>query len=352
MKFLLLCGLLTGFCVTALTQQAGKTDTIVFTKFPKEQALGFETVFPLKQDFVRRIFLTDSSLITWSLNEDRGFFFRPFSLNGKPRPEGYIRSGGGTGKIAAPLSGGYHKGHFWLFDIAANKLVTAQPQKTGSGRDTVILKEYAIPDFYYSMALTDSQQVLGSGLYDAKYKLARISLQTGKTLSTYGSFNNPPADIPFNSWKESFQSFLFTHPDKEVAVLACRYADQVEFINQFTGNSRILKGPENHAPQYNPFYSAGRDMIERTADTRFAFVNGATTARYVYLLYSGNYEVEGAGNQNSAAKAIYVYDWNGNPVKKLTCNSTLSSIAVTADDQMLYAYDIGKEQIVRAIIGQ
>lgn len=350
MKQFLFCGLLSLFYLSSSSQRSGQTDTFLFTKFPAEKSLHFETAFPVKKDFVRKVFLTDTSVITWSVNEDRSFFFRPYSLNGQRKPGGYIRSGRGEGKIASPLSGGRYKDTYWLFDISANKVVTARTQSNIAGRDTVILEEYSTPDFYYSTALTDSLQLLGAGVYDATFKLARIDLQTGQTIRIYGSFDNPPADIPFNSWKESFQSVLYTRSGKDVAVLACRYTDQVEFINMITGNSRIIKGPENHPPQYSPLFSGDRDVIERTAETRFAFSDGAVTDKYIYLIYSGNHEVEGAGNLNGTGKMIYVYDWQGMPVRKLIVNKAVSCITVTADDSMLYAYDPETEAIVKTKI--
>jgi TolB-like 6-blade propeller-like len=352
MKMLLSAVLFTFSMLSSPAQSVILTDTTIFQKFPDEKAISFETLFPIQNDFVRRIFLTDTSIVIWSLNADKGFYFRNYSMTGKLSPTGYIKAGTGFGKVAGALSGGNYKGTYWLHDVSMKKLVTATPTKNPAGSDTVLLQEYAMPDFYFSTALINNQQLLGSGSYDAKYRLVKINLQTGLSFRKYGAFANAPEDVPSNSWKQSFESFIFTNPDGTKAALACRYTDQVEFIDLATQQCRTVKGPENYPATFNTINANGRDMLERTTETRFAFTSGTASDKYIYLLYSGNHEVEGAGNMNSAGNLIYVYDWEGRPVRKYTTSKFISSIAVTPDDSLLYAYDTDTKDIVKTKISK
>lgn len=326
------------------------SDTSIFQKFPEEKAIRFEAVFPVQKDFVRKIFLTDSSMVIWGLNADRGFYFRHYSVTGKMSSTGYIKAGTGFGKVAGALSGGNYKGTYWLHDVSMKKLVTATPAKNAAGADTVLLQEYPIPDFYFATALIDDQQLLASGSFDAKYRLVKINLQTGLSFRKYGAFADPPADIPAAAWKQSYESFLFTNPAVTKVALACRYTDQVDFIDLAAQQCRTVRGPENYPAAFNTMNVGGKDIFERTEDTRFAFTGGAASDKFIYLLYSGNHEVEGAGNLNSTGKTIYVYDWEGRPVRKYTTSSSISCIAVTPDDSLLYAYDSETENIVKTKI--
>jgi len=337
--------------VCSKAQTSPRTDTIVFSSFPKEQKLSFEPVFTVKNDYIRKIYLLDSSIMTWSVNEDREFFFRRYAMTGQRLPGGYIKAGRGYGAVGAPLSGGIHEHTFWLHDISSEKLVTANYGKTKTGFDTVLIKEYQLPEFYYSVELTGGEKMLGSGIYDSRYKLEEVDLEKGKTVRTFGSWTNAPADIQFNSWKSAYEAFLFIQPGGEKAVLACRYADQLEVFDLASHTSRVIKGPENYLPDVNPFYAGGKDLIERTADTRFAFVSGVTTKDFIYLLYSGNVEVEGAGNNNNRGKYIYMYDWEGRPVKKLILDRQINCFIV-AGDNMIYAYDHTGEAVVKKMISQ
>jgi len=326
------------------------TDTTIFQKFPDEKAISFEPVFPIQNDFVRRIFLTDTSIVIWSLNTDKGFYFRNYSMTGKLSSAGYIKAGTGFGKVAGALSGGCYKGTYWLHDVSMKKIVVATPSKNSAGADTVLLQEYAMPDFYFSTALIDNQQLLASGSYDAKYRLVKINLQNGLSFRKYGTYSDPPENVPSNSWKQSYESFIFTNPGGTKAALACRYTDQVEFIDLATQQCSIVKGPENYPETFNTINANGRDMLERTAETRFAFTNGTASDNFIYLLYSGNHEVEGAGNLNSTGKIIYVYDWEGRPVRKYTTSIFISCIAVTPDDSLLYGYDSDTKKVVKTKI--
>lgn len=326
--------------------QAPAADTTIFSRFPAETNLQPATVFPLKNDFVRGIYLKDNSIITWSINKDQGYFFRPYNLQGQPLNKGYIGFGSGQYEASGAISGGIHRGMYWLYDIAASKIVMASPQ-TGSS-DAVTFKEYDMPEFYYSASFLDSLQLIASGRDDMEEKLHRIQLPSLKIISAYGSYSNPPGKTPVSTWRESFTAFIFNHPDLSIAAMACRYTDQVDFIDLKTGKSRVVKGPENYPAMFGSMYAGGRDRLERTEDTRFAFVSGATTKNYLYLLYSGNHEVDGAGNLNSTGKKVYVYDWQGNPVRILRFPNFISSIGVNDDDSELYAFDTDREMIVRA----
>lgn len=336
-----------GVSMGTFSQSPG-SDTIIFSRFPAETNLQPETVFPLKNEYVRKIYVEDNTITTWSINKEQGYFFRPYNLQGQPLNNGYIRFGFGQYEASGAISGGCHRGTYWLHDVASRKIILASPQKGST--DAVTLKEYDIPEFYYSVSLLDSLQIIGTGRYDAPEKLHRIQLPAFNILTAYGTFTTPPDRTPVNTWRESFISFIFNHPDLPMAALACRFTDQVDFIDLKTGKSRVVKGPENYPAMFGSMHTMGKDVLERTEDTRFAFVNGTATKKYVYLLYSGNHEVDGAGNLNSTGKKVYVYDWQGKPVRVLHFPNFISCIAVNDNDSILYAFDTDREQIVRATL--
>src|SRR5690606_2836991 len=79
-----------------------------------------------------------------------------------------------------------------------------------------------------------------------------------------------------------------------------------------------------------------RSVMERTEKTRFAFVTGSVTNKYIYLLYSGKLNL--VVNPNFG-RIIYVYDWDGNPIKEIVLDRDIMSLTVSEDDKTLYAYD-------------
>ena len=344
--------LLAGVCcllaLQGITQGKPRTDSILFRQFSGETSVQFENLFTVKEIFIRRLYLADWGFVCWGANEDRGYHLRTYSKTGTLLPGGFIPFGRGPGKASATLSGGLYQGLYWVHDILDERIVTERKLKKENGIDSLVQRDFLLQEQYYSVAFLNNKEILGAGIYDAKYKVARIDLASGSTNKTYGEFGEPPAGIPFNSWTDAYQSFLYANPGGTVAAIACRFADQVEFIDLATGHCRRLMGPEHFLPQYNPIYAGGRDMMERTADCRFAFVSGAVTDKYLYLVYSGELEVEGAGNLNSTGRKIYVYDWEGNPVRKITLPAAVSTIAISPDDSYLYAVNPATQAIVKA----
>ncbi|SKA10040.1 BF3164 family lipoprotein [Sediminibacterium ginsengisoli] len=314
-------------------------DSLLFSAFPKEETVHFEEFMPFKKGQARKLFLDGSTLYIWANDSDEGYFFYACNLNDKNQTGRYFTQGNGRGQLFSPFSGGIHNGMMWLHDLNLDKIVTIQPSK-----ESDVVNEYKIPRFYYSLQLTDSFLLWGSGADHSQQKLQQIDMRTGQELKELGTFSNAPAGIPFYSWKNAYESFLFTRPSGGKAALAARLTDLVEVFDLENGRSRQVKGPENYPPAFRPIQSFGKDLAERISQTRFAFVNGAVTDRYIYLLYSGNNHESRYLDQGMY---IFVYDWQGNPVKRLTCDRYIKCFTVSDDDSSIYAFDVSRKAIVK-----
>ena len=87
--------------------------------------------------------------------------------------------------------------------------------------------------------------------------------------------------------------------------------------------------------------------MKRTEKTRFAFVNGTVTNKYIYISYSGLL----CRDKNSHyGKCVYVYDWDGNPIRKLVFNRFIEGLVVSDDDKTMYAYDVNTGFIIQSNI--
>ena len=92
----------------------------------------------------------------------------------------------------------------------------------------------------------------------------------------------------------------------------------------------------------------GEDVSARGPQTRYAFVTGATTDQFIYLLYSGNNH---QGKYRSYGKYIYKYDWEGNPIERLELPEYTRDFAVTSDDRIIYTYDPKDKVIKKGVLG-
>ncbi|MDP1762544.1 MAG: BF3164 family lipoprotein [Sediminibacterium sp.] len=333
-------------------KQSTNKDTIVFQKFPKVSELSFQDFLKFDQGTPYKLYLMDSSLIVcnWQIRLVDYYFYQ-YSLKNRNLTGRYIAGGRGPGQALNAFSSGlYKKNTIWLHDISLNKVLTTSLKKNADGSDSLVFHDYQLPrrsGFYYSVQLMDSSKLLAGGAEHTPYKIQVLDLPSGKEIAEFGSFGNVPPGIPFYAWKGAYQSLLFLKPTEEKAVQACRYADQIEIFDLHTKKSKLVKGPEKYEPEFGIMKTnVGADVMYRNDKTRFAFVNGMVTNRYIYLLYSGVRERE----YKMQSKCIYVYDWKGNPITKFNIDRYITGFTVSDDDTVIYAFDRNTGYIIKTPI--
>ena len=123
--------------------------------------------------------------------------------------------------------------------------------------------------------------------------------------------------------------------------------DQIEIFNTKKQTSRVIQGPEGYDVEFQPMKVGENYVMSPNNKTRYAFINGAVTDNNIYLAYSGSLFLD----ENSYfGKSIYVYDWEGNPIRKLIFKKNILSLTVSDDDKTIFAYDANKGFIVQANI--
>ena len=332
-------------------KQSTNKDTIVFQQFPKVTELGFQDFLKFDEGAgTRKLYLTDSSLIICQVHLGLPtYFFHQYSLKNKALMGRYIAGGRRPGQALNAFSSGlYKKNTIWLHDISLNKVLTAKLEKKSDGTDTLTINEYKIPQFYYAVELMDSLKLLAGGAMHNPYKIQVLNLPSGKEIDQFGSITNVPPAVPFYAWKGVFQSFLFLKPSEDKAIEVCRFTDQIEIFDLHSKKSKVVRGPENFEPDFGIMKTnGGADVMYQNDKTRFAFVNGMVTNRFIYLLYSGNnrlskYKDDGA--------YIYVYDWKGKPVTKFNLDRYIYGFTVSDDNTMMYAFDRNTGYIIKTPI--
>lgn len=310
----------------------------VFTKFPSEINIAFDTVFTFKQGFILGLYLRDSNLILSTANGGRDHFFYEFNLPQKKRLATYVKGGRKAGQALSGYTFGlYQDTLLWMHDVQINKLVSV------SLNDTSRKHDFRLSDAYNSIQLMGSSRILAHGLLNrnSPYRMQIVDLKTNAVVSEFAKMEDPPAGIPLDTWINAHVGFVFLNREQDKAVLACRYTDQVEVFDLATKKNTVTMGPENYEPSFDVV--KGRSAIGRTPDTRFAFLGGVTGSKYFYLLYSGD---KISSENKSVSKYIYVYNWKGMPVKKLNLDRYVSAFAVSNDEKTIYAYDLKKGTVL------
>jgi hypothetical protein len=243
------------------------------------------------------------------------------------------------GQALSFLSYGIENGMAWVYDINKSAIIFSNVDQYKSTDSSNGGAPKPVPGFYYSVQLLNDSSLIGSGDYDSPldYKIAILNLNNQsieRRLIRYSQDSSSPYN---RQRKMAYESFLFLKPSKNKCVLASRYSDRIEVIDLDSSKSKVVVGPEGFEPNMIVMTgSDGKKLSARSHDTRYAFVRGKTTDKFIYLLYSGDKD---ESEHAFYGHFIYVYDWNGSPVERLELSKPVLDFAVTSDDSMIYTYD-------------
>lgn len=81
----------------------------------------------------------------------------------------------------------------------------------------------------------------------------------------------------------------------------------------------------------------------RKNENNHGFLSISVNEKYIYALHSGEKYSQSIDGSNK----IYVFDWDGNPIKELNLDRTVSIISVSPDNSKIIAYfDDGKANLI------
>jgi len=324
--------------------QAENSKTQTFEKFQQEESLSFTNLFEFKNGIPNKIHAADTTLIiSDGLGGQNGSFFYNYSLLNKKLSKGYFKGGVGPGESLTTFATGIFGNILWSYDIVLKRITTIDKEKALKQEKNIDIRQYPKNELSYQIDFKDANTILAVGNLKSKYKIQEIDLKSEKVIAEYGEFGDIPEGIPFESYKSANECFILTNPSKKKAVIFYRYKDEIEIFDTENHNSIAIKGPEG----FDTDLDFAQNVAIRNKKTRLAFFNGVTTDKFIYLLYSGN------GHESKFrdfCNTVYVYDWDGNPIRKITLNKYVTSLSVDKDDSVMYAYDPNSEQIVHAQI--
>lgn len=318
----------------------------VFSEFPVEDSINFKEVFDYKEGVPRKMFLLDSNLII--CNYSAKYFIYCYSLNNK-LSEGYLKKGRGPNETIGAFDCGIINGSLLVHDISLKKILTTNIAEILANKSSVLFKKYPVNDFYQQINFTDSIHFLAVGIPTTSSKISEVDLISGERINEFGKFSYIPPEIPLEGCKDAYYSLLFSRPSGGRFVLPYFNTDVIEIYNIKDKTCIAVQGPENIKADFK-FRRNRRGIYfaDITKNTRKAFIGGSVTDKYIYLLYSGELEMNGHGE--SSANSIYIYDWDGNPIKKLVLNKSASVISVSRDDKLIMAYGDATGYLLQASI--
>lgn len=341
---ILILALIISLCFSSCKEEIELNENIVsFSKFPKEEKVFFNKMFEFNKGTPDGILLMDSTMIIINNGRSIDYFCYNYSFDNKKLSKGYLRKGRGPNEILSVASFGMQGNTFRLHDVTLKKILTINKEKLLE--DNFIFNEYKVSENYNNVTFIDSLHFLTKSNKKSSFKINEIELLSFKQINKFGKFSSIPDDIPIDVVKDAYTSYMYLKPSGDKIVLPYRYADIIEIYDLKQNRELAAQGPMGFDPEFKIGNAPGYHYMDKTNNTRKAFVNGAVTNNYIYLVYSGHLRPE----QNwSYGKFVYVYDWNGNPIKKITLDRYVYTIGVSADDKIIYSYDMRTGDIIEA----
>jgi len=317
--------LLTNLLVGCNTQDSDKS-AISFQQFPQEKEITAQKLFDLESiSTVTMLLYNDSILVVYQNSQPTGHHFLTYDLFTKKQGASILSIGRKPGESIAFLSHGIFEDELWVHDVVKKKIIFTSLTDTSKGG-----REVNMPYFFYWLNPLSENTFLGFGDYSSGFKFSVFDLAQQKKVDSLVPY---PKGLN-RAQKQDYESFVFSHPTSNKHVLAVRHADHLEFYDFEKNTVKVLKGPEGFAPDMGRMKGAdGNEVSTINEKTRFAFVRGHTTDKYVYLLYSGSKRTD---ENADLGKSIFVFDWEGNPLKRLNLRAGIVDFVVTSDDKTLY----------------
>lgn len=316
--------------ITETFQSFQETDSLTFVAMADEVIHEPMKMIWLKDHLILRgnVLPGDSFLIDYSLKEN------------KVVSKG-IRKGEGPEELLN-CDIVLHGDDLWLYDSGKQKVCKLVADSVLSGNYAMNQCHKVLP-CYYSVELLNDSVLLGTNDLTSRYKLAYLNLNSGETKSQalYSYLNE---HIPLSALIDAGSCYINVHPHSKDIALSYRYTDVLEIYNQHGELKNSVQGPACFDVSFS--VRSNRSM-EKTNKTRKAFVNNYVTDNYIYLLYSGC----GRADKNwSYGTELFIYSWNGKPLKRYVLEQPIYAFAINDSDSELYTYSLQTGELMKATI--
>lgn len=294
-----------------------------FKDFPKE--VQAEVTLITSLDKGKGMVIRDSVIYYRTENKKSSTILEAYDMKSK-LSHSISKYGGNKGEFLGIMSFGLLNDTIWGYDMTQKKVAKIPIN------DSSTMEEHFLDSWHYSTVLLKNNNLLATGGVDLKQRL-RIYNLTSKHFNDLIYFVPTPDNIPEDAWRLANESFLFYNESENIAALAYRYTDKVEFINLSSRSNSIRFGPNQFDPQFDVIKQQGRNYIQRNENTKFAFNGiGFVSKKYFYLSIC-NHQHESI--HKDLAKDIYVYSALGEPKLHVKLPFYISGIHVINDSEVL-----------------
>jgi hypothetical protein len=318
----------------------------IISYFKEFDILKPESVLPLNDlyfKFARISELNDSTLIITarSISHTSGnslIYFISKNTGSIIREIG--PSGRGPAELMGVFSTSILKNEIIFYDPISYKILKYNFIRDSSNYQSFKIKKEYIIDY---LSVIDSNKYILLGLFKGKM-FNYLNLETGEEFVNidYPKLQNQQDADSKKTGFLSYSAFpgsLIKRPEHSSFAFYSSTSELIQIIevigNMIIGKKQILYD----LPVGNIVFNQDAFIWGYNNKSKYCFIDGTASEKYLYLLYSGNY----IRDKNSIlSNCILVFDWNGNKIKKIDLDRKVFAISVDSKDQELYAFSLNE----------
>ncbi len=175
---------------------------------------------------------------------------------------------------------------------------------------------------------------VASGIYqDTRFYLLDSK---GNVIDKYVNFpnrDNNEKQLDKVVLSQAYDGYLTKDNDGSRFAIGLYNAKMIAFYKVENNKISLIKEVYDEYPEFS-YYKSHYQGISSNSLTGYLSISASNN--FVYALYSGKSYKEHA-ELASYGNLVYVYDWNGNPIKQYDLNIQACRIQISSDDKYLYA---------------
>lgn len=297
-----------------------------FSAFPSEQRLVHQPMMLKGLADPNRILLLDDALVIQDSKSD--FWIHMMNPSDYSPLGSFIRKGRGPSEemiiqTMRKISGNqfYYKTlthiKFFEYDSAHRELVPRQtiPVLFDDLIEAFMLKEgvYGWNRNGHEKEFVHYQEAAKLLDFGADYPMPERGFSPGENI---GLYSNKQVTV---------------RPDKQMFAAVYMY---FPFLRIYDSAGQLQKEVRFENGQPFPDYLIDRNADRKNVKPNYWFIK--STSNYLYALYAGS--GSGEPTPGTFGNEIHVYDWQGNPVRKIITDKALFNFDVSADDRLLIGF--------------
>ncbi|WP_339865977.1 BF3164 family lipoprotein [uncultured Algoriphagus sp.] len=314
-----------------------KEDITFIKKFPEEMSLDFKKLIDYPNGTILKLSESDTGFYMLDIKAKNNHIIHFYSKKENDFKKELIRKGNGPFESFAPYSIDFRMKKILLSDFEMRKIIEIDLENFEANSSEIKLENY-----YNEVKFYNDSTYIATSSSSSKEKFYFINKKNGRIEYTKGEFQNIPRGIDISQIPDLFQSILGVNLKRNKALNAYRWMDIIEIFDLNTNKSKFIKSPKNIENKLITGIN-GELALERGGAARECFVDVTYSDNYIYALFSGNEDkTQGA----YLSDIIYMFDWNGIPIKQINIDRKIMSISVNTDDKRIYSFDIDTGEVI------